>query len=263
MARKDRRQTKRERKELARRRKLEEIRRAKRRQRARRMTGLVVVLAVIAGVAFYFIQSGRAGREARRELNALAEKAGCSALQSPTIEGFQHISPPQTVSYRTQPPTSGNHYGVGAPGPTGVLANPVQNEIQVHNLEHGHVSIQYNGLDEALQKSLEAIVDGTAVRTAEGEFDIVPAGTEPLPGADEQFTVNEWAFIAPYPQMTHKVAFTAWGELLGCDAPNEQVTAVAEKFIETHRDKGRESFPGQPAGAPQGQPGQPPAGQGG
>lgn len=220
MAKRDRRQTKRERKEEARRRRLEEIKRIQRRGRMRRIGSLVVVLAIGAGIFFVVSQSGRSAREARATLDKLAASAGCGNLEDPIIEGNEHIEPPATVQYKTVPPTSGNHYG--SPGPTGVHPSPIQNEIQVHNLEHGHVAIQYNGIPQALQNKLAAVAR----------------------------TNDQWILMAPYPQMSHKVALTSWGRVLTCDSSNDKVADVAKEFVKQFRDKSpRESIPGQPLSA--------------
>ena len=58
-----------------------------------------------------------------------------------------HISPPATVTYEHDPPTSGCHYNLGygtAPIQTGVYDKPIQPEYWVHNLEHGYVVVLYN-----------------------------------------------------------------------------------------------------------------------
>lgn len=155
--------------------------------------------------------------ESIAKLNTLAVAVGCSPLQSPPDDGKSHTAPPQRIQYRTAPPTSGTHYP--APAATGIHQEAIPNEEQVHNLEHGHVGFQYNGLDPALVSELDQI----------GRSD------------------PRWVFVAPYPQMRHKAAFTAWGRLLACDAPDSRIADVASAFLELFRDNAPESIPGTPA----------------
>lgn len=69
-----------------------------------------------------------------------------------------HVSPPTTVSYLHDPPTSGCHYSLDnvAPIKPGVYpaGKPIPPEYWVHNLEHGYIAVTYNcptGCDSDLQ----------------------------------------------------------------------------------------------------------------
>lgn len=155
------------------------------------------------------------------DLAAAAGTGGCDPAQGPDEEGFEHVEPGTTVRYGTSPPTSGPHYGAGAPTFTGVHEEPIPNEVQVHNLEHGHVGIQYRpGLDPALVEEL-----GRVTRS------------------DPQ-----WIFMAPYPDLPAgvQVAFTAWTALMHCSEPTEDIGEAASAFVEAFRDRSRESIPGTP-----------------
>src|SRR5581483_2784265 len=61
-------------------------------------------------------------------------------------QGQEHIARNAAhVAYNSIPPTSGPHYNdAGAPTPWGIYQDPIQNEVQVHNLEHGGIVIQYS-----------------------------------------------------------------------------------------------------------------------
>ena len=73
-------------------------------------------------------------------LDEAAKTAGCT-LKSPPIEGRGHTT--DKVTYKTNPPTSGEHNpepsqdGVYDPG------NTPSPEHYVHSLEHGRVELQY------------------------------------------------------------------------------------------------------------------------
>lgn len=210
-------QTKRERKELARQRKLEEMRRAQRRRALRKFKGIGTVVAVAAVIFGLFWLTGRSGREATAAVNDLAAPAGCSEVQEPEYGGREHLTegePPP--SYSSVPPTSGKH----APGPetTGVHTTPIADEVQVHNLEHGHIGIQYHDISDELLEGLEEIVEGN----------------------------DDWSFIAPKPDMPPKLALTAWTRLVTCDDPQDAEAALAltREFTKQFQQNGPEKIPG-------------------
>ncbi len=77
--------------------------------------------------------------------------AGATIEQFPS-EGRDHVAPGTRVSYKTNPPTSGNHYPNWLNW--GVYDKPQQDELMVHNLEHGGVIIYYdcpNGCGSAVE----------------------------------------------------------------------------------------------------------------
>lgn len=58
------------------------------------------------------------------------------------IEGAAHLPNCSPVSYASNPPSSGNHYGTWAAH--GIYDAPLPRGFWVHNLEHGAVVISYN-----------------------------------------------------------------------------------------------------------------------
>jgi hypothetical protein len=219
--------TKKERKAEAKQRRLEELRRRARRQQMRRVYTIVGVAVVLGGIVAAILAGGASGRSAAKRLNTLAAAAGCDDLQSPKLEGNEHVAVGTTVPYGTDPPTSGNHYSSAnppAPTPTGIYSTPIRNEVEVHNLEHGHIGIQYV---PAVSASIRTALEG-----------VVRVGDN-----------TRWVFMAPRDSITGaQVAFTAWGRLLKCPSPKDgpSVAAVAREFIKQFRDKGRENIPGTP-----------------
>lgn len=153
-------------------------------------------------------------------VDAAARAIGCTAVMRHDSEGHDHIQPPATATYGTKPPTSGNHYP--APAGTGVHDQPIRDETQVHNLEHGHIGLQYRGVSRAARGALEEI-----------------AGDDP-----------RWTFVAPYPSMRPAIAMTAWTVSLECASEPKDTDALrglARLFATTFKDHGRESIPGTPA----------------
>jgi hypothetical protein len=111
-------------------------------------------------------------------------------------------------NYNTDPPTSGEHYARTANW--GVHNEPVENEYQVHNLEHGGIVIQYN----------ESV---TAEEVAE------------LEGIASQCDVK--LLLAPRPGMEQRIALTAWTHYLNLDVvDHDQI----QDFIDAHVDEGPE-----------------------
>lgn len=211
-------ETKRERREAARRARMEAQRRAQRRKTMRRIYGTGVLVVVVAAIVVAVMFTGRQRAALVADLNAAADPAGCTPVQNHPDEGATHVDTP--VEYRTNPPTSGDHLGRWER--TGVHNLPIQNEVQVHNLEHGHVGVQYipDQLDEATLDALE---------------DVVRAN-------------DEWSFMAPKDDLEHPLAFNAWTRSSTCAVPGAagDVAEFARLFIETQRDHGRESIPGTP-----------------
>lgn len=220
-------QTKRERRDTAKKERLEQQMRAARRRRMRTIRGGAVVALALALVVFLIVNSGKGGRQTATKLNTLATAAGCTAVQSSPNEGRGHVDAPATVQYKTNPPTSGDHYS-GNPQTafTGVHASPVQNELQVHNLEHGHVGIQYQ------EGKLPA-----AVKTALEDF---------VRDHDRR------VFMAPKPDLPANVAlaFNAWRNLSTCATPGQPADVVkfADAFLKRFKGSAPENFDGTPIG---------------
>lgn len=210
----------RERKDMARQQRIEQARREARRQMLRRAGTIAVVVVVAAGAVLLATQSGKQNQKKVASLDTLAAAAGCSSVQFPAAEGRDHVNPPRIVTYKTNPPTSGAHYEATAD--TGVSTAPIQNEYQVHNLEHGHVGIQYtDALPAAVRAPLEALARAN----------------------------DTYVFMAPRPGMPNELAFTAWTTLVTCKAPTDaaNVEAVAKRFRELYQGKAPEDVPGKPA----------------
>ena len=115
--------------------------------------------------------------------------------------------------YNSVPPTSGSHYD--QPAPWGTYTQPIQNERQVHNLEHGGVVIQYNTEDVALIARLE-------------EF------------AENQPGYPCFLVVAPYSNMEATIALTAWTVL---DTMDEYDEDRVQAFVNAYLNDGPERVP--------------------
>jgi hypothetical protein len=166
-----------------------------------RVSALVVAFAAVAACGGSDTDAGPAP----------SLPTACSPVRSPEILDATHIPDGQKATYNSTPPSSGKHYSRTAR--TGIYSDPIPNERQVHNLEHGHVMIQYRGLDIGQINELEKVVE-----------------------ADPEMII-----LAPYPAMDPAVAFTSWGKIQTCAAWSDGVPAVARYFIRVNRDHAPES----------------------
>jgi hypothetical protein len=118
--------------------------------------------------------------------------------------GKLHTQRPETATYNSYPPTSGPHYTSLAPW--GIHTAPIQNELQVHNLEDGGVMVQYNcpnGCPELVAQLSEVV----------SRYD-------------------RFVILAPYPDMEARIALTAWGRIHTLESFNESRIV---RFIEAYR----------------------------
>ena len=154
------------------------------------------------------------------DLEEAARAASCDLQLDLEDEGNTHITnEDQNVDYRTNPPTSGDHYGVPSETAFGALAdgaylNTPPITRAVHSLEHGRVEIQYSpDLSEEEQLQIK------------GVFEESPQGV----------------IMFPNPDMPYDVAITAWTQLAGCESYEGATTLdVLRIFRDTYRGGGPE-----------------------
>lgn len=153
------------------------------------------------------------------DLQISAQKAGCELRLNLADEGNTHVPNSTPVTYRTVPPTSGNHNPV--PIDDGAYTTPITNDTskptsirnEVHAMEHGRIEIHYKpSLPEAQQLALK------------GVFDADPNGM----------------LLYPDPDMPYDVAVTAWTNMAVCPNYNETVLDVIRNFRDTYRGNGPE-----------------------
>jgi hypothetical protein len=153
------------------------------------------------------------------DVNEAAKEAGCE-LTHPEIEGNGHLTKDFAPSdYRTNPPTSGDHFGewyddgVYEPGDVPELGK------LVHTLEHGRINLQYKpGTPADTVLKLEALVK----EQNEGYHMLMYENTT---GMDAQ------------------VAATTWGHSLTCPRMNDTVFDAIRTFTARYIDKGPEVVP--------------------
>ncbi len=114
---------------------------------------------------------GRDGTEPPPVENAVledvAELASCELQLDLSEEGNEHLDDPDVpkVEYKTDPPTSGDHFGDSTETASGALADGAYGEYPpvgryVHSMEHGRVIIHYSpDLPEKDQLAIKGVFE--------------------------------------------------------------------------------------------------------
>lgn len=171
--------------------------RSYRKDRWKRLLGwnevMVAALALMAAVAWFAVPRPKPGRPV-------------------SLMGNEHIGSEwaeRSVDYSSTPPTSGPH--VDKIARWGIHTDYIPGEVQLHNLEHGGVMVQYNcaNCDDLVNK-LASVVR----------------------------RYKEHVILAPYPTMKSVVALTAWGRIDTFDDFNEtRIVTFFEAFSgQDHHD---------------------------
>lgn len=152
------------------------------------------------------------------DLTKAAKAAGCVVKSFP-LEGRDHTT--AKVTYRTNPPTSGNHNP--NPADDGYYPNGAPpKERNVHALEHGRVELQYKpGTPKRVVDTLLAIFN------------------EPLKGKSGYHQL----LYENNTGMPFEVAVASWQHYLGCPTWNPKVIDAIRDYRETYVDKGPEFIP--------------------
>jgi len=152
-------------------------------------------------------------------LEDAAKQAGCT-LKTYPIEGATHVTTP--VTYKTNPPTSGNHNPVPAEDGIYDPGNEPTKEHYVHSLEHGRIEFEYQpGSSQKTIDTLEALYN------------------EPVNGTPGYHSL----VFENNTNMPTKVAAVAWGQLLACNTLNPAAIDAMRAFRERYTDKGPEFIP--------------------
>jgi len=148
------------------------------------------------------------------DLDQAAAAAGCTVKTYPS-EGRSHVT--GQVTYKTNPPTSGNHNpnpaddGTYAPGQTPAKEN------YVHTLEHGRIEIQYAP-------------------------DTLPSRIGQLQTLMDQDSYHALLF-ENNTRMPYAVAATAWTHLLGCKKFTNETFDAIRAFRKRYTDQAPEQIP--------------------
>jgi hypothetical protein len=208
-------------------------------RRLQLVAGAVLGLVAIAAVVAAIVSSGGGGDSKAdsgssygsasipaRQTTNFDEAVKASGCQFRTFvsEGRTHLPSDTAVnnSYKTNPPTSGNHRptpaqdGVYAPG------NTPAKENFVHTLEHGRIELQYSPkASKTVRDQLNALFN------------------EPVKGANGYHML----LFENNTNMPYEVAATAWTHLIGCKTVNDKTWDALRAFRDRFVDKGPELIP--------------------
>ena len=146
------------------------------------------------------------------DLRPAARAAGCRLVDPPN-EGNEHVA--DSVTYRANPPTSGNHDQI--PTEDGAYTQAPRTENSVHSLEHGRIEIQFKAnLAQQRIDQLKALFDEDSYHML-----LFPNGTN----------------------MPYEVAATAWDHALVCEKFSDGVFDAIRAFKDQYRDQGPEFVP--------------------
>jgi hypothetical protein len=178
--------------------------------------GVVLLLVLLGG--------GGNGGDARATLEA----AGCTLqvvdAQANTPDHSDVPTPDTEVDWNTDPPSNGKHYGQTAI--YGAYDEPLQQQMVVHNLEHGGVSIQWGP------------------RVPDDEVQALRAWY--------QDTDQDGLVLAPYEPLADQIGLAAWrdtdpgdsnrGQGFVAKCPTFDEGAV-NAFLDAYGFQGPEAFP--------------------
>ena len=185
--------------------------------------GVVLGLAVIAVVAIVALAGGGGSKDKSTasvsKLTTDAKAAGCTFSQFKS-EGRNHTA--SKVTYKTNPPTSGNHNPTPAQDGIYRAGNSPPKENFVHSLEHGRIEFQY--------KPGTPAADVARLRRL----------------AEEPFNGNAGYHILMFEnttKMPDQFAATAWTKSISCPTLSTQAIGAMREFRQAFTDKGPEFIP--------------------
>jgi hypothetical protein len=155
------------------------------------------------------------------DLEESAAQAKCDVQLDLEDFGNSHFDDDTKGTYKTNPPTSGDHFASPTEAGSGALADgayrttPTESRA-VHGMEHGRVQIRYSpDLPEDEQLALK------------GVFDDSPDGM----------------MIFPDDDLPYAVAVSGWRNYIGCKEYSPIVLDVIRNFRDTYRGQGPEPVP--------------------
>lgn len=202
------RDTKAERRAAAREARLEAQRKRQKARRRRQILIWGVIGVVVAAIAGFVVFRQVRGRST---VEGAAREAGCASVEEFPEQDRTHIEAgSEHEPYNSTPPTSGPHLGNTAEW--GTYQNRVDDELLIHNLEHGGVVVHYKDLDDEQIEKLEDLVESYA----------------------------EGVILNPNTDIEDTIALASWQHLRTCEGVSE---VVIKGFIAEFCAKGPEKVP--------------------
>ena len=156
------------------------------------------------------------------DLDEAVKAAGCKLGKFPN-EGQVHVEESKNVSYKTNPPTSGDHFQNPAQDGVYVPGNPPQTGNWIHSLEHGRVLFQYRkGTPARRVGQLETLFNESYAGGGAGYHTLLLENTSQMPFA---------------------VAAVAWTRYVGCERFTDRAFDALRAFRADAVDKAPEQVP--------------------
>jgi hypothetical protein len=194
---------------------------AARKRMLRLGAGVIGALVVIAVIVVVVAGGGGGGGDEvdATKVSADAKAAGCT-YGSFKSEGRTHTA--GKVTYKTNPPTSGNHNPTPAADGIYRAGNTPPKENFVHSLEHGRIEFQYKaGASSADVAKLRALAE-EAINGTPGYHMLMFENTTDMPT---------------------EFAAAAWTKSITCAKLTPQAIAAMREFRKAFTDKGPEFIP--------------------
>lgn len=190
---------------------------------------LVPTIALVIGGVWFFSRPTVLGEKADTGKPEAVSTEVKGTVNYP-IASRLHISQgTKATDYNSNPPSSGQHWHVPglAPAKPGIYDRTLDDEILVHNLEHGYVWISY--IPPKTQSSES---------TSEAKLGIADDDVNRL---KEIVQKDDWKIVMESREANDsKIALVAWGRVLKMDDIDyDKVKA----FIKTYRNRGPENTP--------------------
>jgi hypothetical protein len=194
---------------------------AARKRMLRLGAGVIGGLVVIAVIVVVVAGGGGGGGDKvdATKVSADAKSAGCT-YGSFKSEGRTHTA--SKVTYKTNPPTSGNHNPTPAQDGIYRAGNSPPKENFVHTLEHGRIEFQYKpGTPAADVAKLRRLAE------------------EPFNGTAGYHVL----LFENNTNMPAQFAATAWTKSITCPTLSTQAIGAMREFRQAFTDKGPEFIP--------------------
>lgn len=154
---------------------------------------------------------------------AVAVKAAGCTLKQFASEGQGHVEETTALKFKTNPPTSGDHFQIPAPDGLYDPGNPPERGNWVHSLEHGRVLLQYRkGTPSRRIGQLQTLFNEPYAGEVAGYHTLLQENNSRMPFA---------------------VAAVAWTRYVGCKTLNNRTFDALRAFRTQFVDKAPEQVP--------------------
>lgn len=179
----------------------------------------LLTLVLLIGSVFLLSQQGTKTQE------KLAKSLmGEEVIEDPASTHVDRSTP--RAQYKSNPPTSGPHWGDGVVGP-GIKDTEVPDELLIHSMEHGAVVVWYKPMADQQESTQSAQANGLS--------------SEDLAKLKDIFnSASGKKILVPRKNMDSLIALTSWGRLMKLQSLDE---SVIKEFIETNNDRAPENAP--------------------